>query len=156
MKIKTILLGACLLFACVLFALHSNAQSGQYSDTVIEGNMTYLIKKQRPGTQYDSMAGYHLNDYLSKNLHYPDSARKNNTEGRVEVKFVVNEDGRISDCVISRGIGSGCDEEALRLVKTMPPWKPVVQNGSAIKVTRTISLYFDFDGWIIEAGRADR
>ena len=53
-------------------------------------------------------AAYDYNKYLSENLHYPDSARMNNIQGRVVIKFVVNEDGAISDAKVFRGIGSGC------------------------------------------------
>lgn len=45
-------------------------------------------------------------------------------QGEVLIDFVVNEDGRISDCVVAKGIGEGCDEEALRVIKDMPSWHP--------------------------------
>jgi protein TonB len=58
------------------------------------------------------------------------------------VKFVVNEDGDISDAQVLRGIGGGCDQEALRVVKSMPKWKPGKQNGRAVKVYFTLPVTF--------------
>jgi len=72
--------------------------------------------------------------YLSKNLKYPEQARSNNVEGKVILKFVVNEDGSISGITVLRGIGNGCDEEAKRVLAAMPKWKPGKQNGRAVKV----------------------
>jgi TonB family protein len=83
-----------------------------------------------------------LNKYLSENLHYPDSARMKGIEGKVFLKFVVNEDGRISDCTVLKGIGGGCDEEALRVGKAMPAWKPGMKDGKAEKVWTSFPVQF--------------
>ena len=91
------------------------------------------------------VSGYDLTAYLSKNIHYPDAAREANIEGRVIVKFVVNEDGSISDVQVVRGIGSGCDEEAKRVVMAMPKWKPGKQNGKAVKVYFTQPISFKLE-----------
>ncbi len=86
-----------------------------------------------------------INAYLSKNLHYPDAARENNIEGRVILQFVVNEDGVVSDIQVMRGIGGGCDEEAVRVLKAMPPWKPGKQNGKAVKVRYNLPISFKLE-----------
>ncbi|HXS38077.1 MAG TPA: energy transducer TonB, partial [Flavipsychrobacter sp.] len=86
-----------------------------------------------------------INAYLSKNLHYPDAARENNIEGRVILQFVVNEDGVVSDIQVERGIGGGCDEEAVRVLKAMPPWKPGKQNGKAVKVRYNLPISFKLE-----------
>jgi protein TonB len=83
-----------------------------------------------------------LNGYLNKNIHYPDAARENGIQGRVIVQFVVNEDGGISEAQVVRGIGGGCDEEALRVVRNMPKWKPGRQHGSAVKVLFLLPVSF--------------
>lgn len=64
------------------------------------------------------------NKYLSKNLKYPTQARRMGIEGTVYVVFVVNTDGSIQDVGILRGIGGGCDEEAMRVVRNAPKWEP--------------------------------
>ena len=90
-------------------------------------------------------AGYDMAKYLQDNLRYPDAARESNIDGRVIVKFVVNEDGSVSDVQIVRGIGAGCDEEAKRVVSKMPPWKPGKQNGKPVKVYFTLPIVFKLE-----------
>lgn len=87
-------------------------------------------------------ATFDMAEFIGSNIHYPDSARKKGTEGRVIVKFIVNEDGKVSDVRVMKGIGDGCDEEALRVVTMMPPWKPGKQNGKKVKVYFTIPIMF--------------
>ncbi|HEY9177356.1 MAG TPA: energy transducer TonB [Flavipsychrobacter sp.] len=80
--------------------------------------------------------------YLNKTLKYPRQAVLTGVEGRVIVQFIVNEDGRISHAKVVRGIGGGCDEEALRVVSAMPAWKPGMQNGKAVKVNFKLPVNF--------------
>jgi protein TonB len=80
--------------------------------------------------------------FLNKTLKYPRQAVLSGVEGRVVIQFVVNEDGRISQAKVVRGIGGGCDEEALRVVKAMPAWKPGMQNGTAVKVNYKLPISF--------------
>ena len=70
-----------------------------------------------------------LRNYLIENLRYPDQAKKNGVEGRVVVLFGIAEDGSIHNVEVSQGIGGGCDEEAIRVVKAMPKWKPAIKDG---------------------------
>ena len=86
--------------------------------------------------------GYELNAYLIKNLKYPEIARKNKVEGKVMVRFIVDEQGRITDPEVTRGVGSGCDEEALRVIKNMPPWKPAMNKGKPVKVYYVLPIKF--------------
>ncbi len=60
-----------------------------------------------------------LNNFIKKNLQYPNKAIKNNIEGKVYLKFKINPNGRVYDVVLLKGIGNGCDEEAIRLVKSL-------------------------------------
>jgi protein TonB len=80
--------------------------------------------------------------YLQKNLRYPAAARENGIEGKVVLQFVVDESGKISDIQTIRDIGGGCAEEAIRVVKNMPPWKPGKQNGNAVKVYFKLPVTF--------------
>ncbi len=80
--------------------------------------------------------------YLAGHIRYPELAKENNIEGRVVIKFVVNEDGSIAAANVERGIGGGCDEEALRVLNTMPHWKPGKQNGHPVKVYFTLPILF--------------
>jgi protein TonB len=80
--------------------------------------------------------------FLQKNLRYPAAARENGLEGKVVLQFVVNEAGNISDIQVVRDIGGGTAEEAVRVVKSMPPWKPGKQNGNAVKVYFKLPVTF--------------
>src|SRR5690554_385490 len=82
------------------------------------------------------------NKYLSNNLKYPTQARRMGIEGTVYVVFVVNTDGSIQDVEILRGIGGGCDEEAMRVVKSAPNWEPGKQRGKAVRVKMRLPIRF--------------
>ena len=56
-------------------------------------------------------------EYIKTNLRYPEEALKNNIEGTVHLNFTINQDGIVEHCVVTKGIGYGCDEEAVRLIK---------------------------------------
>lgn len=81
-------------------------------------------------------------EYLQKNIKYPPLARENGITGRVYLTFVVGPDGNIRDVKVLRGIGAGCDEEALRVVRNMPPWKAGKQNGRAVNVQFNMPINF--------------
>jgi len=83
-----------------------------------------------------------LNNYIVSQIHYPEAAKVSNITGRVIVRFVVNEDGTISNATVMKGIGGGCDEEALRVINSMPKWKPGKQNGVPVKVYYNIPINF--------------
>ena len=81
-------------------------------------------------------------EFIGKNMKYPNKAKEANVHGKVYVQFVVEEDGKLSNIKVIRGIGSGCDEEAMRVVKMMPKWIPGEQRGKKIKVK--FNLPFNF------------
>lgn len=83
-----------------------------------------------------------LMEYLRK-IKYPAIARENGITGRVYVTFIVDVDGKIKDPKVLRGIGGGCDEEALRVVKSMPDWKPGRQNGRNVTVQFNLPVNFN-------------
>jgi periplasmic protein TonB len=83
-----------------------------------------------------------LFEYLQKNIKYPPVARENGITGRVYVTFVVDKEGKIKDAKLIRGIGAGCDEEALRVVRAMPDWKVGKQNGRAVSVQFNLPINF--------------
>ncbi|OJJ16581.1 energy transducer TonB [marine bacterium AO1-C] len=80
--------------------------------------------------------------YISDNLNYPSQARRMGVEGRVFLQFVVEKDGSITDIKVLKGIGSGCDEEAVRVLKAAPKWKAGKQRGVAVRVRRSIPIMF--------------
>jgi protein TonB len=80
--------------------------------------------------------------YLNENLKYPLMARESGIQGRVFLTFVVEKDGSITDARILRGIGGGCDEEALRVVKNMPKWIPGKQRNVPVRVQFNLPISF--------------
>ena len=81
-------------------------------------------------------------EYLGKNIKYPQIARESSIQGRVFVNFVVEPGGSVSNVKVLRGIGGGCDEEAVRVVKSMPKWKAGKQRGKAVRVSYTLPVVF--------------
>ena len=83
-----------------------------------------------------------LYDFISKNIVYPDVAKRAAVEGKIYVQFVVDKDGSITDVSIQKGIGAGCDEEAVRVVKLMPKWIPGKNNDEVVKTRISIPIVF--------------
>jgi periplasmic protein TonB len=86
------------------------------------------------------MSGW--NKYLSTNLKYPTQARRMGVEGTVIVVFVINTDGSIQDVEVLRGIGGGCDEEAVKIVKAAPKWSPGKQRGKPVRTRMRLPIRF--------------
>ncbi len=83
-----------------------------------------------------------LGKFLATNLHYPAQARSVNIQGRVFVNFMIEKDGSVTSVNILRGIGGGCDEEAMRVVSAMPKWSPGKQNGFPVRVSFNLPVNF--------------
>ncbi len=83
-----------------------------------------------------------LNEFIVKNTRYPSAALENSIEGNVYVNFIVDEEGNILNPKVVRGIGMGCDEEALRVVKLLPKWEPGIKNGKKVKVSFNLPFRF--------------
>ena len=81
-------------------------------------------------------------DFVAKNVVYPQEARDKEISGRVMVGFIVEKDGSISDAKVVKGIGGGCDEEAVRVVKAMPKWKPGKEKGKPVRVSFMMPFAF--------------
>ena len=80
--------------------------------------------------------------YLRKNIKYPAMAKESGISGTVHVTFVINKNGEIKDAKVIRGIGGGCDKEALRVVKNMPKWNAGKQRGKPVRVQYNLPVRF--------------
>ena len=80
--------------------------------------------------------------YVGEKIKYPAQARRMGIEGRVFVEFVINKDGSLSDVRSIKGIGAGCDEEAVRIIQSAPAWSPGKQRGKAVKQRYTLPIIF--------------
>ncbi len=99
----------------------------------------FLVVQDQPEPVGGIAAFY---EFLSDNINYPEEARRMGIAGRVFVEFVVDKDGSITDVKSVKGIGGGCDEEAVRVVQLAPKWKPGLQRGRPVKVRMTIPVFF--------------
>ncbi len=80
--------------------------------------------------------------FVGEKIKYPAQARRMGIEGRVFVEFVINKDGSLSDVRAIKGIGAGCDEEAVRIVQSSPAWSPGKQRGKPVKQRYTLPIIF--------------
>lgn len=83
--------------------------------------------------------------YIANNLKYPEVARRMGVEGRVYVSFVVEKDGSLSNVKAIKGIGAGCDEEAVRIIKKSPTWYAAKQRGNPVRSQVIIPLIFNLN-----------
>jgi TonB family protein len=81
-------------------------------------------------------------DFMMKNLKYPEQAKKNGVQGKVFVTFIIETDGSLTNVKVMRGIGAGCDEEAVRVIKLMPKWTPGIEKGKPVKVQFVLPIKF--------------
>ena len=109
--------------------------------TLLKGDVFYEVEKppQYPGGEQERV------NFLVKTIRYPEQARMKGIEGTVYLTFIVEKSGIISDVRVLRGIGGGCDEEAVRAIRAMPKWKPGTQNGKAVRVQFNMPLKFTLE-----------
>ena len=126
---KLILLAAVALF-CGTSAM---AQSDDVDDAV------FVVVEKSPEFPGGNDSLY---AFIGRNIKYPEAAKKNKIEGRVFVTFVIEKDGQVSNAKLLRDIGGGCGEEALRVVNSMPKWKPGTQRGNPVRVQFNLPIMF--------------
>lgn len=81
--------------------------------------------------------------YIQKNLVYPEKAKAEGIEGRVFVSFIIEKDGSISNILIKRAIGGGCEEAVVEMIKNMPKWNPGKQKGKPVRCQFTLPIKFE-------------
>lgn len=86
-------------------------------------------------------------EFIKKNLRYPQEAFRQQKEGRVEISMVVDTNGKISQATVIKGIGYGCNEEALRIIGLMPNWTPGSDKGKKVTVLLNIPIEFRIDAY---------
>lgn len=97
------------------------------------------VKPEYPGGQEA------LLKYLSENTEYPEEAKNNKVEGRVFVKFVIDHNGSVTNVSIARGVNDLLNEEALKVVNTLPDWEPGKKDGQSVPVSYIVPLNFQLD-----------
>lgn len=100
----------------------------------------FEVVEEKPDFADGGMMG--LMRYLRDNMKYPTVAQETGTEGRVTVQFVVNKDGSIVDVKVAKGIDPYLDKEAVRVISSMPKWKPGKQRGVPVRCKFTVPVTF--------------
>ena len=123
----------------------------EYGTGPADPPLTEAPKKEEIHTRVEQMPQFgsgerELLEYLAKNIKYPTIARENGIQGTVVIQFVVDKDGSVTEPTVVREVGGGCDEEALRVIKTMPKWIPGKQQGKPVKVRYTLPVKFKLEG----------
>jgi TonB family protein len=113
------------------FTLRSARENGDTSNNIM-ANIDLSL----------SAPDYDLKEFIRKNIQYPEIAAKNGIQGIVIVSFMVAEDGKIEYVTTIQGLGGGCTEEAIRIVKLMPPWKLANSHGRPVRAYT--QLHFNF------------
>ena len=110
----------------------------------LKGTPLYEVVEQMPEFPGGGMAA--ALEYIQKNMQYPESAKENGTQGRAMVQFVVDKEGNVTEPKVIRSVDKELDAEAIRLVKSMPKWKPGMQKGQAVAVKYTMPVLFKLEG----------
>ena len=109
------------------------------AQTEVEDDAIFVVAENAPEFPGGSDSLY---AYIARNIKYPEAAKKEKIEGRVFVTFVIEKDGQVSSAKILRDIGGGCGEEAIRVVKNMPKWKPGTQRGKPVRFQFNLPVSF--------------
>jgi TonB family protein len=86
-----------------------------------------------------------LRNFLASEIKYPEIASENGIQGKVYVTFIITKKGKVTEPKISRGVDPALDKEALRVVSSLPDWKPGKQKGEAVNVSYTVPVYFELE-----------
>ena len=110
----------------------------------LQGSPVFEMVEQMPEFPGGGMSA--ALEYIQKNMQYPESAKENGTQGRVTVQFVIDKAGNVTEPKVLRSVDKELDAEAIRLVKSMPKWKPGMQKGQAVAVKFTMPVLFRLEG----------
>lgn len=104
-----------------------------------EEQQTFLIVEDMPEFPGGDVA---LRKFIAENVRYPEVAKENDIQGTVYVRFVVDKDGSVTNVELLRGVDPLLDKEAIRVVQSLPKWKPGRQRGKAVKVSHSVPIKF--------------
>ena len=108
-------------------------------EEVVEEPQVFFIVEDMPEFPGGELA---LRKYIAENVRYPEMAKENDIQGTVYVRFVVDTDGSVKNVEVIRGVDQLLDKEAIRVVQSLPKWKPGKQRGKAVKVSHSVPIKF--------------
>ena len=129
------------------YSIETFSISGSLFETLLDvatskEDTVYQIAEEMPVFPGGEQA---MMKFVAENINYPQEAKDKEIAGRVFVSFVVEKDGSVDEVKVMRGIGGGCDEEVVRVVKAMPKWKPGKQDGKPVRVNYMMPFNFKLD-----------
>ncbi|SHN07220.1 TonB family C-terminal domain-containing protein [Cyclobacterium lianum] len=142
MQIKTIGFALCSLMMTAAFSIEINAQQDTGASAAATNNHKWdqsFPLEEQPNFE-GGMDAFHR--YVAETLQYPLEARQQKVEGMVEIQFVVEKDGSLSNVSAINGIGAGCDEEAERVIRQAPRFNPGKQRGNPVRVRMVLPIVF--------------
>lgn len=121
----------------ILFSVQVKAQSEQHTDSFIDTVYTYVDQMPEfPG------GNDKIQVFLQKNIKYPPLAKQKKIEGRVYVEFIIDKTGQLKNVQVKKSADPVLDEEAVRVIRKMPLWKPGMQDGKAVNVSLMVPVEF--------------
>ena len=137
------------LFLDTVFSKQGKKQSYyvRKQDSILSGRCFDRNNKQIQFTPFEKLPApaFNLPQFLAKILRYPDFARKHDVEGRVLIRFTIDDNGHLQDPTVIRSVSDEIDREALRAVNSMPLWHPGIQDDKQVRVVFTLPIVFKLD-----------
>lgn len=112
--------------------------------TEADENKTYDMTQVETKPEFNG-GQKEMNKYIANNIKYPLAARQNNVEGKVYLSFIIEKDGQVNEVKVRQGVGSGCDEEAMRVIRNSPKWKPGMVQGAPVRTYCVLPITFQLN-----------
>lgn len=136
---KQLTFNTSLIILSLVLLLSCNKNTEDVKDQSVKEDEIFNFVEQLPEFPDGPAA---MQKFINDNIHYPEEARIQKIEGTVVIQFVVTKEGKITKATVVRGIGYGCDEEAIRVIQSMPDWKPGKHNNKEVPVNFVLPVKF--------------
>lgn len=123
----------------IVLLLSCTNNSTDINESIVKEDETFNFVEQLPEFPGGPAA---MTKFINDNMRYPEEAKLHKVAGTVVIQFVVTKEGKITNVTLTRGIGYGCDEEALRVIQSMPDWKPGKYKNKEVPVNFTLPVKF--------------
>lgn len=123
----------------IVLLLSCTNNSTDINESIVKEDETFNFVEQLPEFPGGPSA---MTKFIADNIYYPEEAKLHKVEGTVVIQFVVTKEGKITKATVLRGIGYGCDEEAIRVIQSMPDWKPGKYKNKDVPVNFTLPVKF--------------
>ena len=136
---KQLTFNTSLIILSLVLLLSCKKNTEDLNDQSVKEDETFNFVEQLPEFPGGPAA---MTKFINDNMRYPEEAKLHKVAGTVVIQFVVTKEGKITKVTLTRGIGYGCDEEALRVIQSMPDWKPGKYKNKEVPVNFTLPVKF--------------